>query len=130
MKDLKITIPYRDQTLELVFDLNVMEEIQGEYGSFAKWAELSSPDPVEIRDDNGVVIRTEQPEPDIKALLFGFTAMLNEGIDIANDDGGKRPMLTSKQVGRIITEVGLAKANEALQRAVSASITTEDGKNA
>jgi hypothetical protein len=45
--------------------------------------------------------------------------MLNEGIEIENEDNGTdiKP-LTLRQVGRIITEVGLDKASTALNDTV------------
>ena len=56
--------------------------------------------------------------------------MLNEGIDIENEENGTdiKP-LTLKQVGRIITEVGLAGATAALNQTVIESTKSEE-KNA
>lgn len=61
----------------------------------------------------------KQGEVNAKALIFGFTAMLNEGIDIDNDENGTdiKP-LTRKQVGRIVTEYGAKKAAEQLNKTV------------
>lgn len=114
MKDIYGEIQYKDKTYKLVFNLNVMETIQEEYGSVAKWAELTEPD---------------SGEPDIKAVIFGLTNAINEGIEIENDDNGTdiKP-LTKKQVGRIITEYGLANATQALKDTVIKS--TKDEKNA
>ena len=45
--------------------------------------------------------------------------MLNEGIDIANEENGTdEPHLTHKQVGRIITEVGLQNAAKVMNDTV------------
>ena len=51
--------------------------------------------------------------------LFSVTAMINEGIDIENEENGTdiKP-LTRKQVGRIITEVGVADATRKLNKTV------------
>jgi hypothetical protein len=131
LKDYKAPLIYRGQTLYLAFDLNVMEKIQEEYGSVEAWGKLTSPDPEDVLDNSGKVIGSNAKEPDLKALIFGFTEMINEGIEIANDeDGGHRPLFTSRQVGRIITEVGLDLANAAMKKAVTDSTDTgADTKN-
>ena len=104
MKDYDGTLQYKDKSYKLVFNLNVMEEIQDEYGTLAKWGELTD---------------GEEGEPNAKAVLFGLTAMLNEGIDITNEEQGTdiKP-LTKKQVGRILTEVGLMEATQTLNDVV------------
>lgn len=108
MIDANGKITYRGKEYTLVFNLNVMERIQQEYGTVDKWGELTS-----SRDGS---------EPDAKAVIFGFTEMLNEGIDIENDENGTdiKP-LTLKQVGRMITEAGLVKATGVMQDTVIAS---------
>lgn len=114
----KSIINHKGIDYELVFNLNVMELIQEEYGSVEAWGEL-----VEA-----------EVEPKAKDLKYGFTAMINEGIDIYNedhtDDEGfiKRPFLTEKQVGRIISEIGLANAAKTLNKTVIDS-TKSDEKN-
>lgn len=112
MKDIYGEITYKDKNYKLAFNLNVMESIQEEYGSVHKWANL-----------------TDRDEPDFKAIIFGFTEMLNEGIDMDNDENGtdNKP-LTRKQVGRMITEIGLTEASLALKDTVINS--TKDEKNA
>ena len=104
-------IEYNGNTYHLAFNLNVMEAIQEEYGSLDEWGKLSE-------GKNG--------EPDAKAVKFGFAAMLNEGIDIDNEDNNTdiKP-LTLKQVGRLITTVGMDAINNKMQSVVIAS--TEDG---
>lgn len=104
MKDIERIIQYEDKEYSLVFNLNVMEEIQEEYGTLDKWATLT--------DGSG-------GEPNAKAIIFGFCSMLNEGIDINNDKYGTsiRP-LTLKQAGRIITKIGFDKATSVLNQTV------------
>lgn len=93
----------------LVFNLNVMEKIQEEYETIDKWGGL-----------------TEGKELDVKALKFGITEMINEGIDIENENSEvKREFLTSKQVGRIITEIGLQKLTDDVQETVIDSTKTD-----
>lgn len=115
MKDFNGTITYKGQDYNLVFNLNVMERIQEEYGTVEKWGALTD---------------GADGEPDFKAVLFGFTEMINEGIDIANDDNGTdiKP-LTRKQVGRIISEVGLKMATNVMNTTVIESTQSEE-KNA
>lgn len=117
MREVSTTIKYKDEDLKLVFNLNAMQVIQEEYGTLDKWGELT--------DGKG-------GEPNIKALIFGMAAMLNEGIDISNEDKGEnKPYLTFKQVGRILTEVGLDNATKAVNETVVKSVKTEDdSKNA
>lgn len=94
MKDISKSIEYKGRLYKLVFNLNVMEEIQDKYGTIEKWGELTD--------------GTASGEPNIKAVKFGFTAMLNEGIDIENEEKGEdNKPLTLKQVGRMISELGL-----------------------
>ena len=101
------TIEYKGKKFKLVFNLNVMEALQDKYGSLDKWGELTD---------------GSQGEPDIKALKFGFTEMLNEGIEIDNEDNDtNEPLLTSKQVGRIITEAGLDNVQKKMNEVVIAS---------
>ena len=104
---------YRDEEYELVFNFNVMAAIQDEYGTVGAWGAL-----------------TDGQEPNAKAVIFGFTAMLNEGIDIDNEEKGlNRPHLTKRQVGRLLTDVGLLEATEQMRRTVMDS-TGDDEKNA
>ena len=114
MKDFNGKLLYKNKEYKLVFNLNVMEVIQEEYGSIEKWGALTD--------------GTEKDgEPDAKAVIFGFREMLNEGIDIDNEDNGtdEKP-LTLKQVGRLITEIGLKNATETLNTAVIESTKSEE----
>jgi hypothetical protein len=112
MKDINGEIQYKDKSYKLVFNLNVMENIQEKYGSLQEWGNLTD-------GENG--------EPNAKAVIFGFTEMINEGIDIENEEYGTdiKP-LTLKQVGRIITEVGLANATATLNKTVVESTKSEE----
>lgn len=115
MKDINGKILYKDKEYKLVFNLNVMEEIQEKYGSIEEWGNLTD---------------GASGEPNAKAVIFGFTAMLNEGIDIDNEENGtKDKPLTLKQVGRIISEYGMLEATKKLNDTVIASTQSEE-KNA
>lgn len=115
MKDFNGKIQYKDKEYKLVFNLNVMEIIQEEYGSIEAWGNLSD--------------GADGSEPNAKAVIFGFTQMINEGIDIDNEENGTdiKPM-TLKQVGRLISEYGLADATEKLHETVVES-TKSNEKN-
>lgn len=115
MKNTYQTIEYKGKKYKLVFDMNVMEGIQEKYGSIEKWGELTD---------------GSKGEPNAKAIKFGFTAMLNEGIDIDNEENDtKEKPLTLKQVGRMMTEIGFTNSAEALNKTVVES-TKSDEKNA
>lgn len=115
MKETNGKILWRNREFKLVFNLNVMEQIQEEYGSVSAWADKTD---------------ATKGEPDAKAIRFGFCAMLNEGIDIANEENGTNdPPLTLKQVGRILTEVGMESAFNQMSNTVIESTKTEE-KNA
>lgn len=113
MKEVNVKFQYKEKEYALVFNLNVMQAIQEEYGSLAKWGELTS-----------------GSEPNAKAVIFGFTQMLNEGIDIENEEKGTSiPFFTLKQSGRLITEVGMDTASSVLKETVVNSTKGQE-KNA
>lgn len=112
MKDVYGKIQYKGREYKLAFTLNVMEAIQEEYGTIDKWGELTD---------------GAQGEPNAKAVKFGFCEMLNEGIEIDNEETGTDiPPFTLKQVGRLITEVGLLKATQTLNETVIESTKGEE----
>lgn len=105
------SIEYKGIKYNLPFNLNVMEKIQDEYETIDKWSDLL---------ENG----------NAKAIKFGFTEMINEGIDIENETAEvKKEFLTKTQVGRMISEIGLQKTAQELSNAVVES-TKSDEKNA
>lgn len=117
MKNNETYIEYKGQKYDVVFDMNVIEELQRKYGSFNNWSELIQP-------------TKEGEECNIEALKFGFCEAINEGIDIANEDREEKlEFLTSRQVGRIITDLGLRNINEKIQESVIESTKSEE-KNA
>ncbi len=100
----------------MAFTLNVMEALQEKYGNLNEWTNLAQ----------------KSEEPDIKSLKFFMTEAINEGIEIENEKyGEKRKLLTPKQVGRILTEVGLSNLTEKIETVVSGSVQTDNtSKNA
>lgn len=114
VKEVSSKITYKDKEYKLVFNLNVMENIQGAYQTLDKWGELTD---------------GSKGEVNIKALVFGITEMINEAIDIDNDENGtKEPFVTHKQVGRMLTEIGIEKATKNMNDLVVES-TKDDSKN-
>ena len=106
---------YKGKEIKLVFNLNVMQSIQEEYKTIDRWSDL---------------VTGKDGETNIKALKFGLTLMINEAIDIDNDENGTdEPFMSEKKVGRIITDVGLAKATEALHETIANSTKDDSGKN-
>ena len=116
MKNARVYIETEKKKIPLVFNLNVMEEIQEKYGTLGKWGEITTGD----------------GEPKVKDLKAGIMAMMNEAIDIENEENGtdEKP-LSEKQVGRIITEVGIKAIVEKIQEITIASTKSGDneGKN-
>lgn len=106
MKDFYTEFELNGKKYTLCFDLNVMEAIQAEYKSIENWSKLTT--------------GNEGGEADAKAILFGFTEMLNEGIDIMNEKNGtdEKP-LTRKQVGRILTQYGMENVASKLAETIS-----------
>ena len=102
----------------LVFNLNVMEKIQDKYETIENWGDLTE----EKTKEDG----TKQ-EVNLKALKYGILEMINEGIDIENESReDKREFITDKQVGRIITGLGLEKMAKSIQNTVMESTRIDD----
>ena len=116
MKNARVYIETEKKKIPLVFNLNVMEEIQEKYVTLGKWGEITTGD----------------GEPKVKDLKAGIMAMMNEAIDIENEENGtdEKP-LSEKQVGRIMTEVGIKAIVEKIQEITIASTKSGDneGKN-
>ena len=115
MKNTVVYINTEKRNYPLVFNLNVMEEIQEQYGSLDEWGKITQ--------GNG--------EPQIKDLKAGIMAMINEAIDIENEaNGTNEPMVTAKQLGRMMTEVGIEAVVQKIREITVASTKSEDeGKN-
>lgn len=118
MKNKISYIGIEDKKYPIVFNINVMEEIQEAYGSISKWG--------------SIVENAEGGEPKVKDLKVGLMYMINEAIDIENEKKGEnKPYLTTKQVGRLITEVGFEEVVKAIKSLTVASTNTgeNEGKN-
>ena len=107
-----------DRKYPIVFNVNVMEEIQEVYGSIGNWG--------------AIVENTAGGEPKVKDLKVGLMYMINEAIDIENEETGEnKPLLTLKQVGRLISDVGFEEVTKKIINLSVASTNTGDneGKN-
>ena len=96
----------------MAFTLNVMEAAEEKYGGVESWAKLM-----------------DQKEPSYKALKFMVLEIINEGIDIENQrvkDDKKREFLTSKQVGRLITRVGMDEIGVKVFKLIQESLPKGD----
>lgn len=139
MKDFNGEIQYHERTYKLVFNLNVMEAIQEEYGTLDNWGNLTDGEgyakkayektnPKKAWEDLTAKEKALYPsEPDAKAVIFGFALMINEGIDIENEENGTdlKPK-TLKQVGRMISEIGLSNATKTINKTVIESTKGEE----
>lgn len=112
MKEVSKVINYKGKDYKLVFNLNVMEKIQDEYKTIGAWGELTDGSSGEVN---------------VKALVFGLTEMLNEGIEISNEDNGtNEPLLSHKKVARMLSEIGVDKATKDLNKVVIESVKEKD----
>lgn len=144
MKDVKKSININGVIYPLVFNLNVMERVQHEYGSVELWGDYTDgtyKGKLEYEakhgegswddlDDNEKL--QNKGEPDARSIIFGFCEMINEGIDIENEEKNEtRGFITTRQAGRLITTFGLDKASEKLAETVieSQKIENEETKN-
>lgn len=76
----------------LAFNLNVALVVQKKYGTLENWGKKLKPEKGE--------------EPDLEDIIFTYREFINEGIDIENDEKAeKRPFLTEKQVGRLLSSI-------------------------
>lgn len=115
MREVNSKISYNGKEYSIVFNLNVMEIIQEEYKTLEAWGELTD---------------GKAGEVNVKALIFGLTAMLNEGVEINNEKtGANEPLFTHKQVGRLLTEVGLENATKTMNNLVIDSTQTDEDKD-
>lgn len=125
MLDIVKHITIGDKEYPLAYTLNVMEAIQDKYGTIEAWGNALQPEPYEEKDEEGKVVKIVKPEPKISDLKWTFTQFINEGIDIENEEKGeKRPFVTEKQVGRLISAVGIDRTNRELMNVTVASTKT------
>ena len=149
MQDIFSSIEVDGVVYPFVFNLNVMELIQQEYGTLDAWGDLTDGETYTKRDflsknpnktefDWDDLDEEEKKaykgEPDAKAVIFGFTEMINEGISIENEKrfaNGEAPMseITKRQCGRLLTKYGLANATKKMNQTVIESTQIDNEKN-
>lgn len=94
-----------DTEYPMAFTLNVMENIQDKYGTMGDWSNALTPLETVIENDQEVI---KVGEVKIKDLKWSVEQLINEGIDIENENKSeKRPFVNSKQVGRLISSLGI-----------------------
>lgn len=126
-----------EEKYPLAVTLNVIETMQNKYGTITKWKKLMLGFIEEKKIDkkgNEIIEWKENDELSAKDLKFFVMESINEGIDIENEKrDNKRPFVTDKQVGRIISQVGsvtiLKKIVKALNMANGGSNEEENEKN-
>ena len=92
----------------MAFTMNVMEVIQEAYGTIQNWAKLVQ----------------NAKEPNIKALKLMVTEAINEGLDIEE----KEERLTPKQVGRLITKLGIKNVYSKTNTLITSSVPEAEEK--
>lgn len=118
MKDINDTLTYKGKEYKLVFNLNVLEEIQDRYKTLTKWIEEA--------------YGKKTGEPSAKALAFCITSMVNEGIDIENENREvAEKAITTRQANRMLSEFmkenGVEKVVEKIDKIMGESL--QGGKN-
>ena len=117
MKEIFETIEYKGKKYPLVCNINVMEEIQKRYKSFTEWSNLCGG-------------ATDKKEVDIAAFKTGILLMINEGLLIESEDNGTEfKEMTPRQVGRLISEVGLVEITNKLTKVIVKSVGADTRKN-
>lgn len=113
LKNVSKTVELAGKKYEMFCNINVLQELQDRYGSMQAWAD-------HLDDAKG--------EASLKAVLDGLAVMINEGIDIANDDGKNRQMITRKQLGRMVDEVSLPELLSTMGELISESMQSAEKK--
>jgi hypothetical protein len=134
-----------DKKVLLVFNFNVMSQVQETWGSLTKWVglldtktlerdEFGNPIPImengeQAKDESGELLYKvlRDGEPDFTALRQGFSYMLNEGVEIENEErpaDQKKAPYTVNQTGRLIALFTKEKVSQAIKMAVTDSLET------
>lgn len=117
MKETFETVEYKGKKYPLVCNINVMEEIQKRYKSFTEWSNLCGG-------------TTDKKEVDIAAFKTGILLMINEGLLIESEDNGTEfKEMTPRQVGRLISEVGLVDVTNKMTKVIVESVGVDTRKN-
>ncbi len=126
MLEIKKHIVTKTAEYPVVFSFNVLEEIQDKYDTFEDWSHI-------IEGDKFIDGSWQKKEPRISDIKYFIKLAINEGIDLENEmNNSSRPFLTDKQVGRLISEVGVATISQIIKDVIKVSTlgnsNTEDLK--
>lgn len=115
MLEIKKYIESGSEKYPVIFSFNVLEEIQDKYDSFDNWSHV-------IEGEEYINNGWEKKEPKIKDIKYFIKIAINEGIDLENEKtNGNRKFLTDKQVGRLISEVGVQKISKIIREVIQTS---------
>lgn len=119
-------IKTKNKNYPITFTFNVLEEIQNKYGSFEDWQHIIEGQ-YKGKNEKGQEVWL-QGETKIADLKYFIQVAINEGIDIYNEESeDKMKPITSSQVGRLISEVGMNEISEAIRKVIVES--TSSGKD-
>ena len=111
MKDRLIEIELNGVNYPLIYNLNVMEELENKYNTIDEW-----------------INKLRSSRARAKDIKYTLMVMMNEGIEIENiETGSDRKKLTEKEVGRILYDYVLAM--DKITEAAIAGGDTGEGKN-
>ena len=115
MKDKVAYIKTAKRVYPICFNLNVLEDIQEEFGSLSAWGDA--------------VENKEKDSMNIKVLKKGLMLMINEAIDMENENlpsEERKELVNEKQVGRIISEIGFEETTKIIMSISTESTDVED----
>lgn len=109
MLENKNVIEHNGVKYPIEFNMNVLAEMEKHYeGGWTEWLTL-------VDQEN------------ITAIRWGICQAMNEAIDIENETSDSpKPFLTEKQVGRIVTAIGIEASVVQLSSAVVGSFEESD----
>ena len=74
--------------------------------------------------------KEENKEPKISDVIFGIREMMNEAVDILNEEQEEKySLFTDKQVGRIVTKVGLTVSKNKIGESILIANKVDNPKN-
>ena len=115
MLEIKKYIETKEDKYPVIFSFNVLEEIQNKYESFDNWSHI-------IEGEELIGTEWEKKEPKISDINYFIKIAINEGIDLENEKtNGNRPFITDKQVGRLISEVGVQAISKIIREVIQTS---------
>ena len=115
MLEIKKYIETKEDKYPVIFSFNVLEEIQNKYDSFDNWSHI-------IEGEQFIDGKWQKKEPKISDVKYFIKIAINEGIDLENEKtNSDRKFLTDKQVGRLISEVGVQTISKIIREVIQTS---------